>query len=131
MSGTPDVVLDASVVLAFLFGEPGGEQVRPLLDSAVISAVNMSEVLGRLVRAGMRMEQAQAAFSCLGLAVVPFGELEAVVSARIAARESGAAWLSLGDRACLGMAGTLGLPAVTADRQWAGLELGIEVRLIR
>jgi ribonuclease VapC len=39
--------------------------------------------------------------------------------------------LSLGDRACLALAQALGLPAMTADRAWAGLEVGIEIRTIR
>ena len=39
--------------------------------------------------------------------------------------------LSLGDRACLALARALGLPAMTADRAWAGLEVGIEIRTIR
>jgi ribonuclease VapC len=39
--------------------------------------------------------------------------------------------LSLGDRACLALALTRGEPAVTADRQWAQLDLGIRIELIR
>jgi PIN domain nuclease of toxin-antitoxin system len=47
---------------------------------------------------------------------------------RAAARSRG---LSLGDRACLALAQREGLPALTADRAWAGLDIGVEVRLIR
>jgi PIN domain nuclease of toxin-antitoxin system len=39
--------------------------------------------------------------------------------------------LSLGDRACLALAASLGLPAVTADRIWDDLEIGIAVRIAR
>jgi PIN domain nuclease of toxin-antitoxin system len=39
--------------------------------------------------------------------------------------------LSLADRACLALAKRLDLPVVTADRDWAGLDLGITVQLIR
>jgi ribonuclease VapC len=39
--------------------------------------------------------------------------------------------LSLGDRACLALALARGLPAYTAERSWAKLELGIDIRLIR
>jgi PIN domain nuclease of toxin-antitoxin system len=39
--------------------------------------------------------------------------------------------LSLGDRACLALAVSLGLPVMTADRAWMALDLGIEVIVIR
>jgi PIN domain nuclease of toxin-antitoxin system len=41
------------------------------------------------------------------------------------------AGLSLGDRACLALASALGLPAITADRRWPSLALGVEVRVLR
>ena len=43
-------VLDASALLAFLFRETGHEQVAAALDSACLSTVNLSEVLGRFAR---------------------------------------------------------------------------------
>ena len=43
-------------------------------------------------------------------------------------REAG---LSLGDRACLALAQRLGKPAVTADRRWTALNLGIKIELLR
>lgn len=39
--------------------------------------------------------------------------------------------LSLGDRACLTLAQHLDLPALTTDRTWEGLSLGITVQVIR
>jgi PIN domain nuclease of toxin-antitoxin system len=39
--------------------------------------------------------------------------------------------LSLGDAACLGTAAMLGVPVLTADRLWAELETGVDVRLLR
>ncbi|MEC4813191.1 MAG: hypothetical protein SAK29_07955 [Scytonema sp. PMC 1069.18] len=42
------------------------------------------------------------------------------------------AWgLSLGDRACLALALTLNLPALTCDRVWANLNIGVSITLIR
>jgi ribonuclease VapC len=39
--------------------------------------------------------------------------------------------LSLADRACLALARRLDIPVITADREWAGLDLDITIRLIR
>jgi PIN domain nuclease of toxin-antitoxin system len=39
--------------------------------------------------------------------------------------------LSLADRACLALAEREGVPAVTADKKWAMLDIGIKVSLIR
>ena len=41
------------------------------------------------------------------------------------------AGLSLGDRACLGLAKKLGVPVLTADRTWLDLSIGVKVRAIR
>ena len=46
MTGTkvlPKVVLDASALLALIQGETGGENVRPMLANAMMSAVNFGE----------------------------------------------------------------------------------------
>jgi PIN domain nuclease of toxin-antitoxin system len=39
--------------------------------------------------------------------------------------------LSLGDRACLALAQSRGIPALTADRAWLGLDVGVEIRSLR
>ena len=49
-------------------------------------------------------------------------------SLRPATRAKG---LSLGDRACLALAIERGVPALTADRAWMELDVGVDVRLIR
>jgi len=41
------------------------------------------------------------------------------------------AGLSLGDRACLALADAMGCPAVTADRAWSSIDIGVSVVLIR
>jgi ribonuclease VapC len=66
----------------------------------------------------------------LGLRVHPFDQQQAYVAGRmeLPGRKFG---LSLGDRACLALASVLSLPAMTADREWANLDLGVQVLLIR
>ena len=39
--------------------------------------------------------------------------------------------LSLGDRACLALARARSVPALTADRTWSRLELGISIEVVR
>lgn len=123
-------VLDASALLALLDGEPGQETVAPLIPGAVIGTVNLAEVVGKLAERGMLEAEIREALDGLALGVQPVDEAIAYATGmlRPATREYG---LSLGDRACLALAATLGLPAYTADRVWAELDLDIQVRLIR
>ena len=49
----PKVVMDASALLALLNEEPGADVVGEALLGAIISAVNLSEVVAKLCNAGM------------------------------------------------------------------------------
>lgn len=64
------------------------------------------------------------------VSVKPVTDADCVAAARLrsATKEKG---LSLADRACLALAGRLDVPAVTVDRDWADVELGAEIQLIR
>ena len=42
-----NVILDASALMAFLRGEPGGDRVQKVLANASISTVNLSEILAK------------------------------------------------------------------------------------
>ena len=124
------VVLDASAALALLKAETGGEVVSRLGEDALISSVNLAEVVAKLIDHGQPPEAAEAVASVLPFDVVIFDGPMALRAGKLraAARSRG---LSLGDRACLALAQREGLPALTADRAWAGLDIGVEVRLIR
>ncbi len=125
-----DVVLDASAVLAVLNGEPGADAVWACLPGARLSAVNAAEVAAKLVDGGLGAEGAGQSLDRLGTRVVPFeaADVVPVAQMRSATRAAG---LSLGDRACLALARRLGVPALTADRQWRDIQVDVEVRLIR
>jgi ribonuclease VapC len=125
-----EVVLDASALMAVLREEPGGAAVEAVLDSAAISAVNLSEVQAKLVERGTPADLAWEWLVDLELDVVSFDTAQAKVAAdlRSLTRVRG---LSFADCACLAVARTLVLPAMTADRAWADLALDIEVRPIR
>jgi PIN domain nuclease of toxin-antitoxin system len=124
------VIVDASALLAFLFVEAGHEIVGGELERSAISTVNLSEVLGRFARDGHDPGALLARLAATSLEIVPFGARQAVAAARIepATRPLG---LSLGDRACLALALARGTPALTADRAWSTLDVGVEVRVIR
>lgn len=121
-------VLDASALLAMLLEEPGGDEVAGLLPRTRVSAVNLAEVLGRLARDGMPDDALAGVEARLRPLALPF---EAGLMAETARLIRVARGLSLGDRACIATAKHLGLPVITADRVWARLDLGVEVKLIR
>ena len=124
-------VLDSSAILAFLNEEPGGDRVEEILcEDAVVSTVNQSEIFSKLLESGVPESDINSIFRDLELIIFDFNEPLAWETAylRSISRNIG---LSLGDRACLGLAKQLQLPAVTADRIWASLNIGIEIEVIR
>ncbi|CAA9525403.1 MAG: hypothetical protein AVDCRST_MAG91-2478 [uncultured Sphingomonadaceae bacterium] len=126
----PFFVLDASALLALLHDEPGAREVKAVLAASRMSAVNWSEVAARLIDLGLDREQVEADMSGFGVEVVAFDRSQAQTAGSLR-RITRAAGLSLGDRACLALALREGAMAVTADRAWAKLDVGVEVRLIR
>jgi PIN domain nuclease of toxin-antitoxin system len=130
MSAAGSAVLDASAVLAVLHNEPGCEMVEAFMRRAVVSTVNLAEVGAVLSDRGMPTQHVQSVLSTLEFEVAPFDESAAM--AAIALRPSTRALgLSLGDRACLALGQARRLPVLTADRNWAGIGLELDVRLIR
>lgn len=124
------IVLDASALLAFLFREPGHETVAPYLEDCCISAVNLAEVLGRFARDGHDVESALGVIAATEIVIVPFEASDAAEAAELLPATLGRG-LSLGDRACLAVARSRALPALTADHDWEGLRVGVDVRLVR
>jgi PIN domain nuclease of toxin-antitoxin system len=125
-----EVVLDASAVLALLNAETGAGIVQEALPDAVISSVNLAEVVARLAAVGMPETQIQDTVSMLGLEILPFTAEQAYLSGCLYPQTQSAG-LSLGDRACLALAAQRAVPVLTADRAWRQLGTGIQVRLIR
>jgi PIN domain nuclease of toxin-antitoxin system len=124
------VVLDSSALLAFIQGEPGGEVVAGVIGDALMSSVNLAEVVTKLVERTGSLERARAALGMANIEVVDFDRSQAEQAGSLV-RQTRSHGLSLGDRACLALAMRQAAPAVTADRNWAKVELDVEVRLIR
>lgn len=123
-------VLDASVILAALNNESGADLALELLASGSVSAVNLSEVVGKLQRKGMDDDAIATILESLDCEVVPFDKDQAVL-AGLMTRLTAPRGLSLGDRACLALAASRYLPCFTAERAWLDLPLRVDVRLIR
>lgn len=126
------VVLDASALVALLRLEPGWEKVEAMLDGAVISTVNLAEVVGFLARKGATEETIRAVLARVAIEREGFDD-ELALHAGLLEPLTRVAGLSLGDRACLALADRLGLPAITTDRAWAGVaeSVGVLVQVIR
>jgi ribonuclease VapC len=124
------IVLDASALLAFVNREPGAEKVTAVLGEAMISAVNFCEVVTKLALRNSTSHRVLNELTEFELEVVHFDRSLAEATGLLATRtrELG---LSLGDRACLALARREGAIALTADRAWRKVDLGIDIQLIR
>lgn len=126
----PEVVLDASALLALLNAEPGAKLVAEALPEAAVSAVNFSEVVAKLSEASMPEEAIRDTLQGLSLEVVPF-DLDQAYEAGLLRSATRRVGLSLGDLGCLSLARRLNLPALTADQTWERLSVDARVRVIR
>ncbi|MGI8883988.1 MAG: type II toxin-antitoxin system VapC family toxin [Pyrinomonadaceae bacterium] len=122
-------ILDASAVLAVLLNEKGRDKVERILDQSAISRVNVTETLTKLVEKGATISDAKKAFDELKLKIIEFDENQSLKSAELRPLTKHLG-LSLGDRCCLALAILENLPAVTADRNWANLNL-CKIEVIR
>jgi PIN domain nuclease of toxin-antitoxin system len=116
--------------MAYLHLEPGADVALGLLDAAVVSTVNISEVAAKLIERGASEVHARAVIEDVHVPPVAFDEELAhrAASLRTVTRSAG---LSFGDRACRATAQALGARAVTADKRWARLRVGVPVNVIR
>ena len=124
-------VLDASAVLALVHDEPGADQVADALSGSTLSAVNLTEVVGKLVDADVEAQQLRTLLVSAGVTIKHFGADDAELAGALRSVVGGRA-LSLGDRCCLAVAVRSDPPEVlTGDRAWAELDLPVRVVLFR
>ena len=123
-------VIDTSVILTILSGEPGSAPALSLSAGGVMSAVNLAEVITKCFEFGLPEDAAMDTINALGIEIVEFGQDQAILAGQLrAAAPKGV--LSLGDRACLALAVLRQTKAVTGDRIWASLNIGCRIELIR
>ncbi len=123
-------VVDSSVLLAYIRQEPVSDTFLFTDIEAVVSTVNLAEIVTKLITQGASVEEAWLDAAESADEIVPFSEEQAKVAGALIerTRQHG---LSLGDRACLALGKVLELPVYTADRAWAEIDAGIEVHVIR
>jgi ribonuclease VapC len=126
------LVLDSSVILAAILGEPGGDHVFDRIEDAVVSAVNVAEVYTYAAINNFSTDAIDAFFADTGIVIAPFSHGEAVAAGKMAVitRKAG---LSLGDRSCLALGQQKKAEVLTADRLWKTFanELSLKIELLR
>ncbi len=124
------VVLDASALLAYFNGEPGAASVPVTTGEAAISSVNYAETIAVMTARGMSESFVRRQLSSIVLDIVDFDRACAERAGFMIGATKGAG-LSLGDRACLATAAQANVPALTTDRSWNKVAVGVTVQLIR
>ncbi|MDP9821633.1 type II toxin-antitoxin system VapC family toxin [Nocardioides massiliensis] len=124
-------VLDASAVLALIHKEPGHEVLEAEIEGAVLGAASLAEVVGKLLDAGVDVRRVRPLLQAAGVTVEPVTAEDGEIAGALRDVEGGRS-LSLEDRCCLALA-MRSVPArvLTADREWASLDLSVDVRVIR
>ncbi len=125
-----DIVLDASALLALIYKEAGHEMVAQAMPKAIMSAINLSEVLAILYEEEIPESQVDLDIANLITKIIDFDQQQALIAAKLR-KHTKQYGLSLGDRACLALAESLALPVLTADKHWSKLKLDLEIRMIR
>ena len=128
----PSIVLDASAILAVVYRESGANRVIEALadpESTIsVSTLNWSEALDRMLRDGMREDDAERLLGRLRIEIVDFTMEQARIAASLRLQ---APSLSLADRACLALAGARNAIAWTTDKAWAKHSVEVSVELLR
>ncbi len=122
-------VLDSSAILAVLNQENGAEKALRFFADAIVSNVNVAEILTKSIENGHSKDTAIEAFNLLQIKIVDFDFEQAAKAAELRPLTKHLG-LSLGDRSCIALAILQNATAVTADKEWKKLAF-CKVELIR
>ena len=126
-----EFVLDSSAVLAYLHKETGWQIVEQILQTAdcLISTVNYSEIISKLVEKGLPIDAICNALDALNLKLIDFDNILSMSAGLLIVRTKPAG-LSLGDRACLALAKHHNIPVLTADKAWKKIDIGVSIKTL-
>jgi len=96
----------------------------------VVSAVNLSEVVSKLLDRGSNLDTILAELDSLAFPVADFDDARARAAGALR-EQTRARNISFADRACLALAIETGLPVYTTDRAWNDLGLRLDIRQLR
>ena len=123
-------VLDSSALLAFINQEKGSEVVEKHLPNALMSSVNIAEVIAVLSLIDMPQNIITSIIEDLNIEVINFDQEQALQTGFLR-KTTKKAGLSLGDRACISVSTIKNLTVITADKVWTELGLTNNIVLIR
>lgn len=125
-----NIIFDSSAVLALLKQEDGHEVASAYLEQAIISTVNVSEIISVLVRDGVYSNEVSNYLESTFLHIEDFNLNQAKIAGSLFDKTKKYG-LSFGDRACLALAKEKKLPVLTADKVWKKVDVGVDIKLIR
>ena len=123
-------VIDASVLLAAILAEPGGDFLDSPGELFHLSILNLAEVYTKAIEFGGAIEDVDLFIRPLAIRVRSFREYHAQEVARLRPMTKHRG-LGIGDRACIALGRATKLPVYTAERKWIGLDVDCDIRLIR
>ncbi len=125
------LVFDASALLAICQDEAGSEKALSYLSCAMMSCVNISEVIYTLIRNGFDLSGAKTQVFKLVENIVAYDQEQAIVTAAFKSMTSKQG-LSFGDCSCLALGYIHKCKIITADKNWKKLDIdGLNIELIR
>ncbi len=127
------LVIDTSALLALLFAEQGAEAASAAMTRSrprLLSTVSYSEAMAKALDRKVPFETAREAIHALQLTPVPFDAAHALTAASFRPQTRPLDF-SFADRACLATAALAQAEVLTADRDWAKVDVGVKIVLIR
>jgi len=130
MPSVSRVVLDASALLMHVQEEPGWEKVECQLHGSMMSTVNYSEVLKKVIERGGQAAAATALVQRSRIELANFDAEQGHLAAELWPMGKSLG-LSFADRACLALGIAVSGTILTADGRLAEADVPVKIVLVR